>query len=51
MQIVFINYGPYCLASGVHIHFIANELVALGHRCTAVVSSIRGQEDQFGPRS
>lgn len=51
MQIVFINYGPYCLASGVHIHFIANELSAQGHQCTAVVSSIRGQEDQFGPRS
>lgn len=51
MQIVFINYGPYCLASGVHIHFIANELVKLGHQCTAVVSSIRGQEDQFGQRS
>lgn len=50
MQIVFVNYGPFCLASGVHIHFIANELVSLGHECTAVVPEIRGNEDQFGAR-
>ena len=50
MQIVFVNYGPYCLASGVHIHFIANEMVALGHDCTVVLPEMRGNEDQYGPR-
>lgn len=51
MQIVFINYGAYCLSSGVHIHFITNEMIRTGHECTVVVPYLRGWEDQFGQRS
>ena len=40
MQIVFINYGKYCVSSGVHIHFIANVLRDMGHDCTVVLPTV-----------
>lgn len=47
MQIVFINYFSYELASGVHIHFIANELTRLGHQCMVVLPFV-DNTDTFG---
>lgn len=48
MQIVFINYYHYIASSGVHIHFIANELTQMGHECTVVLPEVKGT-DVFGP--
>lgn len=47
MQIVFINYYKYIVSSGVHIHFIANELTRMGHECTVVLPEVENT-DIFG---
>ncbi len=51
MHIVFINYHTYTGSSGVHIHFLANSLCALGVGCTVVVPTLPRDPDYFGPRS
>ncbi len=48
LKIMFINYGPYYGCSGVHIHFLANVLVALGHQCTVFLPNTKGAQDYFG---
>lgn len=40
MQIVFVNYFEYAFSSGVHIHFIANEMTKMGHDCTVVLPKV-----------
>lgn len=47
MRIVFINYSYYLFASGVHIHFLANELGSMGHQCTVVLPN-KDNCDMFG---
>lgn len=47
MQIIFINYAPYMITSGVHIHFLANEMFDMGHEVTVVVPECV-DNDQFG---
>ncbi|TVM15211.1 glycosyltransferase family 1 protein [Oceanidesulfovibrio indonesiensis] len=37
MHIYFVNYSRFEGSSGIHIHFLANELERLGVRCTACV--------------
>ncbi len=44
MHITFINYGVFCVSSGVHMHFIANEFIRMGHACTIVVPEVRDSE-------
>lgn len=41
MRIIFINYYLYEFSSGVHIHFIANELTRMGHECTVVLPEVK----------
>lgn len=48
MNIFFINYDGYSGCSGVHIHFLANALVELGHRCTVVVPVEKNDSAYFG---
>ncbi len=47
-KIIFLNYGPYYGCSGVHIHFLANALVELGHDCTVFLPDDRGATEYFG---
>lgn len=47
MQIVFINYYRYEFSSGVHIHFLANELTRLGHECIVALPTV-ANTDNFG---
>lgn len=51
MHIVFINYNTYTGSSGVHIHFLANSLCALGVECTVVAPTLPRDPDYFGPRA
>ena len=37
MHLYFINYFRFQESSGIHIHFLANELVRMGIPCTACV--------------
>ncbi len=47
-KVAFINYGPYLGCSGVHMHFLANVLVELGHECTVFLPNITGADVHFG---
>jgi len=47
MQIVFVNYDYYRFSSGVHIHFIANEMMSMGHECIVVIPEVKNT-DTFG---
>lgn len=49
MRIVFINYYEYRVSSGVHIHFLANELTRLGHECTVVLPRVANIETFGAP--
>ncbi len=48
LKIHFINYGPYAGCSGVHIHFLANTLVELGHECHVFLPRTDGAAEYFG---
>ncbi len=48
LKIIFINYGVYAGCSGVHIHFLANTLVAMGHECSVFLYRTDGSDDYFG---
>ncbi len=48
LKIVFINYGPYNGCSGVHIHFLANALVELGHECCVFLHITDRAAEYFG---
>lgn len=47
MRIIFINYYRYEFSSGVHIHFLANEMTRLGHECIVVLPKVKNT-DNFG---
>ena len=47
MQIIYVNYGTYKMSSGVHIHFLGNELTKMGHDVTSVIPYIEDNE-HFG---
>lgn len=49
MHVVFINYNTYTGSSGVHIHFLANSLCALGVACTVVAPTLPRDPEYFGP--
>ncbi len=48
LKILFVNYGPYSGCSGVHIHFLANTLVELGHECHVFLPKTDGAQTYFG---
>ncbi len=48
LKIFFMNYGPYSGCSGVHIHFLANALVELGHECHVFLPRTEGASEYFG---
>ncbi len=48
LKIVFINYSQYMGCSGVHIHFLANALVELGHECCVLLPNTDGAAEHFG---
>ncbi len=48
LKILFVNYGPYSGCSGVHIHFLANTLVDLGHECHVFLPKTDGAQTYFG---
>ncbi len=47
-KIIFINCGGYAGCCGVHIHFLANTLVAMGYECSVFLLSIEGAAGYFG---
>ncbi len=47
-KIVFINYGGYAGCCGVHIHFLANTLVAMGYECSVFLFNTKGAAEYFG---
>lgn len=48
MKIIFINYGPYAGCSGVHIHFLAQNLTEMGHDCVVALPYTTGAQSYFG---
>ncbi len=48
LKIFFMNYGPYLGCSGVHVHFLANALVELGHECHVFLPRTEGAFEYFG---
>ena len=48
MHIYFINYHKFEGASGIHIHFLANELVFMGIPCTVCVPNYEKSIHSFG---
>lgn len=48
MHILFVNYLSFTGASGVHIFFLANEMVKMGHSCTVAVPSNPDSVAHFG---
>ncbi|OIP88175.1 MAG: hypothetical protein AUK55_16595 [Syntrophobacteraceae bacterium CG2_30_61_12] len=48
MHVIFVNYGDFEGPSGIHIFHLANALVSLGVKCTAVVPGCAEGADQFG---
>ncbi len=48
LKVIFINYGPYNGCCGVHIHFLANALVELGHECHVFLPAVEGATKYFG---
>jgi glycosyltransferase involved in cell wall biosynthesis len=48
MHVYFINYHPFRESSGIHIHFLANALEAMGIPCTACVPRSPESVHDFG---
>ena len=48
MQIYFINYHKLIDSSGIHIHFLANELEQIGVKCNVCIPWIQEYPEIFG---